>query len=97
MLVDALWVRGLVATHRGQWEAAADAFDEALALARPMPYPYGQARALQGKALLNAQCGQRVRAGESLAEALTIFQRLGARKDIERVEQELAGLEAGSP
>jgi hypothetical protein len=61
-----------------QQEAAA-VLEEGLELARSLPYPYAEARILAEL--------------DRLEEALAIFRRLGARKDIERTEQELAALE----
>jgi len=58
-----------------------------------MPNPYTEARILVELGLLNRQEGKGERAEEQLTESLAIFQRLGARKDIERTEQELAELD----
>ena len=78
-LVDALRVQGMVLTRQGNANEAATILEEALVLARSLPYPYAEARILAEL--------------DRLEEALAIFQRLGARKDIERTEQELAALE----
>jgi tetratricopeptide (TPR) repeat protein len=69
-LVEALRVQGMVLARKGQPEEADRAFQEGLELARSLPYPYAEARILE-------QMGR----GE---EALMIFQRLGAAKDVER-------------
>jgi adenylate cyclase len=73
-LVDALRVKGMVLGKQGR-EGAVACLDEALALARSLPYPYAEARIL-------AEMGM-------LEEALTIFRRLGAEKDVERVSMTL--------
>jgi tetratricopeptide (TPR) repeat protein len=72
-LVDALRVQGMVLAKQGQGETAEQVLEEGLALARQMPYPYAEARILE-------QLGR-------IDEALAIFQRLGAKKDIERLER----------
>jgi tetratricopeptide (TPR) repeat protein/KaiC/GvpD/RAD55 family RecA-like ATPase len=41
------------------------------------------------------QPGDREKAGELLSQALEIFQKIGARKDVERVEEKLAFIETG--
>jgi hypothetical protein len=77
-LVDALRVQGMVLRRQGHTDEAAGVLAEGLALARSLPYPYAEARIL-------AELGMR-------EEALTIFQRLGAREDVERTKQLLASL-----
>ncbi len=73
MLVDALRVQGMVSVRQERWEAAERAFEEGLSLARSTPFPYAEAR-------MPEQMGR-------LEEALAIFQRLGAQKDIERTAE----------
>lgn len=82
-LVDALRVLGMVFTKQGQREEAGAVFHEGLALARSLPYPYAEARIL-------------VEMG-ALDEALAIFRRLAAAKDVERVEQSLVQVVAPNP
>lgn len=82
-LVDALRVLGMVFTKQGQLEEAGTVFHEGLALARSLPYPYAEARIL-------------VEMG-ALDDALTIFQRLGAAKEVERVEHSLVQVVAPNP
>ncbi len=77
-LADALRVEGMVLTAQGQQEAAGKVLTEALHMARTLPYPYAEARILEGLGRLE--------------EALTIFQRLGAQKDIERTTEALVEL-----
>jgi tetratricopeptide (TPR) repeat protein len=89
-LVDALRVRAMVALRRGEPEEAARSLDEGLTLARCMPYPYAEARLLQVYGREQTQPGNRSSGRERLEAALAIFQRLGARKDVERTEQWLA-------
>jgi tetratricopeptide (TPR) repeat protein len=97
ILVDALRVQAMIALRQERWGEAVDALEEGLALARSMPYPYAEARFLHVYGEVYLQKGEPAPARERLEAALAIFRRLGARKDIERVEQDLATLEAGSP
>jgi hypothetical protein len=87
-----LRVQALIALRQGEAQEAEHALEEGLALARPMPYPYGEGRLLETYGLLHMQEQQAHLTRERLDEALTIFRRLGARKDIERTEQLLATL-----
>ena len=82
--VDAWPALGLALSRQGRVKEAAYAFQEGVALARRMSYPYVEATTL---ALWGSEDGSR----ERLQEALTIFQRLGAAEDIEAIEQRLAG------
>jgi tetratricopeptide (TPR) repeat protein len=87
-LVEALRVRALVAMRLAKWEEAEQALEEGITLARSMPYPYAEARLLHLSGRLHTQVGTPEAAEERLAAALTIFQRLGARKDIDQVERD---------
>ena len=71
-LVDALWVQGKVLQNQGNSGEAVTVLEESLEKARRLPYPYAEARILE-------QLGE-------TGEALAIFRRLGAGKDIERLE-----------
>jgi tetratricopeptide (TPR) repeat protein len=93
-LVDALRVRGMLATRRRQWQQAEAALAEALDLARAMGYPYGALKALYASGLLHAQMGQPAPARERFEQALTICTRLGERLYATHIEQALAGLES---
>ena len=53
-------------------------------------YPWGEARVLDTLALLYQRSGAATAARERLAAALTIYRRLGARKDAERLAADLA-------
>jgi tetratricopeptide (TPR) repeat protein len=92
MLVDALRVQALVAARQGRPAEATQALDEGMALARAMPYPYAEARQLELSAGLRRDGGKTGAACEQLEAALCIFRRLGARKDVEHTEQQLAAL-----
>jgi hypothetical protein len=96
-LVDALRVQALVAARQGRWAVAKGVLDEGLGLARAMPYPYGEARLLQADGTMRALQGQPGPAREHLETALTLFRRLGARKEVERTQQALASLSQYCP
>jgi tetratricopeptide (TPR) repeat protein/transcriptional regulator with XRE-family HTH domain len=88
-LVDALRVHAMVLTRSGHWEEAQSSLESAASLARSMPYPYAEARALSEYGMLHAKKGEPQRARERLEEALMVFRRLGARPYITRMEQTL--------
>jgi predicted ATPase/DNA-binding XRE family transcriptional regulator len=91
-LAEVLRVKALLALRRGQQAAAERALEEGLALVRPMPHPYAEGRFLHLYGLLLAQKGEPGQAREHLRTALAIFQQLGAGKDSERAQQDLAPL-----
>jgi tetratricopeptide (TPR) repeat protein len=90
-LLDALRVQGMRLRLLGQLADADHFLEEGLVLARSLPHPYAEARILVQMGLLERQHGNLQGAGERLKEALAIFRRLGAAKDVERTEQALAG------
>lgn len=92
-LVEALRIRALVALQEDRWADAGRDLEEALVLARAIPYPYGEAQILQLDAKRLAALGERTAAAERLGEALTIFRTLGANRDVSAVEGVLAGLD----
>jgi tetratricopeptide (TPR) repeat protein/transcriptional regulator with XRE-family HTH domain len=92
MLADALWVQAMVRHRQGKPAEAAEALEEGIALAREMPYPYAEARLLHVYGLLPADKDEPGQARARLEEALSIFERLGARTDAERVEQALSNV-----
>jgi transcriptional regulator with XRE-family HTH domain/tetratricopeptide (TPR) repeat protein len=89
-LVDALHVQARALAALGHDDGAAAALDEGLTLALALPYPYGEARLLHVYGLLHRQRGETERARQRLAAARATFGRLGARKDVERVAQDIA-------
>ena len=93
VLVDALRVQALVACRQGRGSAAEAALEEGLALARAMPYPYAEGRLLHVCGEKHILEGEPRPGRECLGAALTIFRRLGARKDIIGTEQLLATLD----
>jgi ATP/maltotriose-dependent transcriptional regulator MalT len=97
MLADALWVQAMVRHRQGKPAEAAQALEEGVALAREMPYPYAEARLLHVYGLLHADQDEPGQSRARLEEALAIFERLGARKDGEGVEQALSTLRDRQP
>jgi tetratricopeptide (TPR) repeat protein len=75
-LPETLRVRGMVLESLLRSAEARAALEEGLALAQSLPTPYTEARILEGLGRTE--------------EALGIFQRLGAAKDIERLERQPA-------
>jgi ATP/maltotriose-dependent transcriptional regulator MalT len=92
VLAEALRVRALLALRQEQWEEAARSITEGLAMARAMPYPYGEARLLRVDGALHARQGAPAAARGRLEAAHAIFQRLGVRGEAVWVEQELTAL-----
>jgi len=86
-MVEALAVRGLVLARQPRGEEAGHVLGEALDLARSMPFPFGEARALAYRGSWRAQRGEHDEALADLRQSLAIFERLGAREDARRVER----------
>lgn len=89
VLVETLWVQARISMHQERLADAARHVQEGLALARDIPYPYGEARLLRVDGQRHATLGERAAAGERLAGALAIFRRLGARRDAAEVKRSL--------
>jgi tetratricopeptide (TPR) repeat protein/transcriptional regulator with XRE-family HTH domain len=77
-LAHALRIRGLIAVRQGRPEEARAPLAEALALARRMPYPYGEARILQAQALAAAAVGDEAWERACLDAAARIAARLAS-------------------
>jgi tetratricopeptide (TPR) repeat protein len=88
--LDALRIQGMAAARQIRWDAAAQTFDQALALARGMPYPYAEGRLLYEYGRMRAEQGDVGQARTLLADAHAIFLRLGANLYRERTEQQLS-------
>jgi len=90
-LSEALRVHALVAMRGQCWDDAAGSIEEGLTLVRGMPFPYGEARLLHLSGALHAhQDPLDAVARERLRAALAIFERLGARKAVERARRDIA-------
>jgi tetratricopeptide (TPR) repeat protein/DNA-binding XRE family transcriptional regulator len=92
--IDALWSLGMVWAAGERWAEADSSFGEAVGLAREMPYPYAEARALYHWGLDLHRQHRVDESRERLEGALILFRRLGATPYMERVEQALASLGA---
>lgn len=98
-LAASLRVRGLVATARGDEEAADVAFSSALVHHDRVPEPFQLGRTLLARGEALRRFRRRGRAREALAAAVAIFDELGARRWHERAVAELGRTghrEAGS-
>jgi DNA-binding CsgD family transcriptional regulator len=82
-------VRALLAAARGDLPAAVAAAEAALAAHEVLPMPFERARTLFVKGIVERRTRQRTRAKATLEEALTEFQRMGARLWAERTAKEL--------
>jgi class 3 adenylate cyclase/tetratricopeptide (TPR) repeat protein len=88
-LVETLVVQGMVMTRQWSWENAETLFTEGLTVARTIPFPYGEARALYEYGMMHAQQGDPRQARKRMKRALSLFERLGALKDVERTQTAL--------
>jgi tetratricopeptide (TPR) repeat protein len=86
VLVEVLRVQALIALRQGAWQVAEQSLDEGLGLTRGMPYPYAEARLLFLRGGLHRTQGATEPARQCLQDALAIFRRLGARRDVEHTE-----------
>lgn len=85
-LCEALIVRGRICVRQECFEDAEHSLKEALALARSMPYPYAEARALFERGIMDSQRGEHIRGRESMVTAQAIFERLGATPYLEQTQ-----------
>jgi tetratricopeptide (TPR) repeat protein len=91
-LPNALRVHGMVLARQGRWEEAERELGEAVSLAHAMPYPYAEAYALAEWGRISGERGELEKARRQVAEALAIFQELGAAKQVDRAGQILSRL-----
>jgi DNA-binding SARP family transcriptional activator len=92
LLMQALRVRGLLLAAERRWDEAQSAFAGAAEMARQMPYPHAEARALCDSGNAYARAGDRARARPQLEAAARLFGDLGARQDLLRTQQALDGI-----
>jgi tetratricopeptide (TPR) repeat protein len=88
--VEALPAKATVRIRQQRWSEAGVALEEAVVLARAMPYPYAEARALCTYGELLTGLGQLERAYDRYTEALGILHSLGEVPYVERIERALA-------
>jgi tetratricopeptide (TPR) repeat protein len=93
VLADAARVQALLAMRRHDWAAAETAIESSLRLAREMPHPYAEAKALYIYGLLLGAQEQPERAHERCEAAYTLCQRLGERLYAGHIERVLSMLE----
>lgn len=91
-LAHALWIQGMVLRQREKLQEAEASLTEGLELTRSMPFPYGEARLHHELGLVARDAGDGAEARRQLEQALAIFQRLGARSDVQRTEEAIAAL-----
>jgi tetratricopeptide (TPR) repeat protein len=80
--------RGMLVAARKDWEKAIDSFGKAIEINRQYQLPWDEARTIYERGLMYLARGGRgdhEKAHEDLDEALAIFQKIGAKKDAEKV------------
>jgi tetratricopeptide (TPR) repeat protein len=80
--------KGMLATAHKDWRTAVESFDKAIQINRQYQLPWDEARDLYERGLMYLARGRkadREKAHEDLDEALAIFQRVGAKKEVEKV------------
>ncbi len=80
--------KGMLATARKDWKTAVESFDKAIEINRQYQLPWDEAKALYERGLMYLTHGRkadREKAHEDLDEALATFQKVGAKKDVEKV------------
>jgi tetratricopeptide (TPR) repeat protein len=95
-LVEALIAQGEVFIPQGRLSDATASLEEALALARDMPNLYAEARALYQLGRATKTEGGMHAACDHLDEALALFRRLGASRDVERSEEAIRACQPDS-
>jgi tetratricopeptide (TPR) repeat protein len=80
--------RGMLSAVRKDWDTATESFDKAIQINRQYQLPWDEASTLYERGLMylaRGGKGDRDKAHEYLDEALAIFQKVGAKKDAEKV------------
>jgi tetratricopeptide (TPR) repeat protein len=80
--------RGMLAIARKDWDTATESFDKAIQINRQYQLPWDEAKTLYERGLMylaRGDKGDRDKTHEDLDEALAIFQKVGAKKDAEKV------------
>lgn len=91
-LVDALRVRAMLAIQSRRWKAAKTDLDEAIMLAKAMPYPYAELKALWVYGQLEGARGNPAAARKRFMAALAICDRLGEGLYRPHIERDLAAV-----
>jgi tetratricopeptide (TPR) repeat protein len=80
--------RGMLTTAQKDWGTATESFDKAIQINRQYQLPWDEARTLYERGLMylaRGGKGDRNKAHDDLNEALAIFQKVGAKRDAEKV------------
>lgn len=93
--IRALEALGMVQARDGHHELARTTYREGLRRAGAMPFPYGQARLLHAEGLLDRQQQDHAAALGKFAQALVIFERLGADQDASRLRRTIVPTPSG--
>jgi tetratricopeptide (TPR) repeat protein len=96
-LARALAIQALASIQQAEYVPAVEALEEALALARAMPYPYAEAKALYVYGQLHTARGEAELAHDTLQQALAICDRLGEGLYRAHIERTLAAIGAPVP
>lgn len=92
LLADAMRLQAVAHFRQGRAEEAEEAFEGAIALARSMPYPQAEGRALYEMGQMHAQLGDREAGRKLLMAAADIFAQVGAADDAKRAQRALTAL-----
>jgi tetratricopeptide (TPR) repeat protein/transcriptional regulator with XRE-family HTH domain len=92
-LVEALRVRGMIATRQQRWAAGKAALEEALALSQATPYPYAEARIQYTFGVFYLERSELTPARIHLQSAQDICKRLGERLYRKHIAQRLVMIE----
>jgi len=80
--------KSMLAALRKDWGMAAESFDRAIQINRQYQLPWDEAKTIYERGLMylaRGGQGDRDKAHEDLDEALAVFQKVGAKKDVEKV------------
>ena len=91
-LPEVLLQSARLATRQERWGDAVGDLQEGMAIAQEIGLPHDEALLLHEYGRMHAATGEIPQARMRQEEALTIFRRLGASPDVERVEQALGAL-----
>lgn len=94
-IIAALTVHAAATGALGEVEEADSLLNEALDIARSVPLPFEEARAHYEAGMLDSARGNHESAQQHLADALAIFERLGAQADRDRVRAAIDNLKRG--
>ncbi len=84
--------KGMLSGARKKWDEAAQSFEKAIAINRQYQLPWDEAKALYEWGLMHlarGRAGDREKVRERLGSALEIFQRVGAKKDVEKISAKI--------